>query len=254
MSKKTSIIFFSIAFLLLPLVSCTLFKYLNNYENTTKIMDSTYSFNSSTIIQQIKLGNKDIFTIQEEQNTLPNKHQDNTPRLTQADYFLIADSISEYTWNDSIYNWKFEILSFGLACNETLEGPRQVGMKIYNLQDNSGVETRIVRYINIDKFRNTINTSEIKINPNNETLSSIEIENLNINIEKALSIAEVNGGSAIRDNVNNNCTINASFNINSYHPGWFISYSSNSNQANSELLWLVIDVESGKVTFLPLPK
>jgi hypothetical protein len=144
MSKKISIKLFYITFLFFPLVSCSLPKYLNNYQNTTKIMDSTYSFNSSTIIQQIKLGNKDIFTIQKEQNTLPNKNKDNTQRLTQTDYFLIADSISEHIWNDSIYNWKFEILSFGLACNEILEGPRQAGIKIFNLQNNSGVETRIV--------------------------------------------------------------------------------------------------------------
>ncbi|MCC6300703.1 MAG: hypothetical protein IT314_15545 [Anaerolineales bacterium] len=163
----------------------------------------------------------------------------------QSDYLVIANVFHQYVWNEPLYEWQVYQIDFGRGCNDN-----QVGFDAGNViayKKNLEQPTRyIVHFLGIYPLKGVVLWGEGDFRKPLFGWKSVNLEDLKVSADKALQIAEAQGGEAFRLQVKNLCTTSVSLKPN---PGnydeWLVYYSDKGGVKNF-LMW--IDPSSGEHT------
>lgn len=207
-----------------------------------------YSFNSSTILNSLKQGSSGVFT-SFDKTPQPMAY---IPRVTilwtQADYLRVAQAIQQSVWNEPLEALSLSDAIFTLDCSDIEQSVfSMAAFTFYKMVQKEGVETRIQYIIRIIPSENYVRTSRAEYYPNARVLEPTELGQYPITAEKALKIAEENGGAQKRSDHNNSCMINEIIN-GSYW--WTVIYHTRDEYSWNTAYEITINPQTGsfKVT------
>jgi hypothetical protein len=207
-----------------------------------------YSFNSTSILNSLKQGSSGVFTLLEK-TPQPIAH---IPRVTvlwiQVDYFRVAQAIQQSVWNEPLEALSLSDAIFTLDCSDIEQSVfSMAAFTFYKMVQNEGVETRIQYIIRIIPSENYVRTSRAEYYPNARVLEQTELGQYPITAEKALKIAEENGGAGIRFENNNLCMVDGIVNG---LDGWSVLYQTKNEYSWNTVYEIAINQQTGsfKVT------
>lgn len=201
----------------------------------------SYEINPQTILSSLDHGQIDVFA---PELATPQSPVSNEPvAWSQEDYQKIAEALHQFVWKESLDGWSLYRMEFYAIC---LDSP-------------SGFEyADFIYYKDIFSNGKLLYTAhEIFITPQYHNVSwggntnfprpifgwkSINLSNLKITAENALSIAEEKGGKSARLSVRNECSISL---LLSGDTGWDVLYGGNGGLSNFHIR---LDPYTGKVT------
>lgn len=231
------------------LVILIIFKILLNYiggENHGLVRAGAFAINPDTILVEIAQGKQDVFS-----STLSTPEPlplgtDQPVHWSQANYFVIAQSLHEFVWTEPIDNWHLDSIIFSTDCVNIKDGFQSAELSFWKTNLTIQGARRVEHKISITPLYNVVEWSEINYQPALAKWPSVDISQINFSAYDALQIAELNGGQRIRSTFNNECTI-----LNVLAPKaqdspfiWNISYI---GLRDSHLLELNIDAISGEL-------
>ena len=188
--------------------------------------DASYTINPSTILDSLQRGEINVFTLQ---NTLPDEEHsvfDKPVEWSQSDYYLIAESLHNHVWGESLDTWILNVISFDVSCKEIEYGPQKVSYKFYKVIDSIEGKSRIVHDIFIIPREGLVLWNEFEYYPQVEDRDDLDLKLVNISMLEILSIAEASGGYQTRSIAYNNCEISAVIPVWDFR-GWNVRYRSN---------------------------
>lgn len=98
-------------------------------------------------------------------------------------------------------------MDFRLACSQIQNGFQNGQLRFFSVVEDNDQESRLERFIDIDPRHNFVHVSETKYSPKLIDSKTIDIAQLKISADRALQIAESNGGEEKRASVKNACSI-----------------------------------------------
>lgn len=209
-----------------------------------------YGFDSQTILDSLKSGNKVVFT---QLSLLQTDKPISQPvHWTQDDYFHVADAFMEMAWQERLNEWKLASLRFETRCDYASLGPQQISLSIFrqSIPDKYYYEGRI----EIKPGQNILTwTRHEDYNPRYALFSEREQNSYNwsqikISANQALQIVEEQGGKNVSLKLKQDCEISGSLNRNGYfaqgRPQWQINYEWVPSQS-SGLIMSFVDIETG---------
>lgn len=199
-----------------------------------------FRFNPNLILESIKENKKDLFV---ETSDETNQEQIigiiNVESWNQSDYLRIVDAAHQFVWSESITNWKISFMSFALSCEEIDYGFQSAIVTLYKKQIIWNEISTIEHEIHIQPKTGLITVWEFVYDSLFSNLKSLNIAEIKTSADQALLIAEKDGGTKKRLEVNNVCDISVSLAPSSVdYEGWRILYSPNIYSS-------LIDLETG---------
>lgn len=210
--------------------------------------EGNYLFNPETVFDSLNDANLDEFTptyitVYESPQIVP----DGTINWTQSDFLMIAETVNQKTWNDTLNNWEIYSLHYSAVCHENLIGFEESHIIYFKTQgDNKYSYTVREFFINpkiglIEWGGGAHGSSHLfshwkGINPNQP-----------IEAEDVLRIAEENGGKEFRSTLNNNCVIDLFLAPENGYVLWMIDYT-DINFQEYTVFSISVDPFTGKIT------
>lgn len=192
-----------------------------------------YSFDFTTILYSLNQGNSDVFTSLDKTPQLVAQIPRVTVLWTQADYLHVAQAIQESVWEEPTNTLSLSDAIFTLDCLDIEQSVYSMAaFTFYKLVQNEEIETRIQYIIRVIPSENYVRTSRAEYYPNARVLKPAQLDQYPITAEKALQIAEENGGARSRSEHNNVCRIDGIVNE---LDGWSVLY-----QTRNEYSWIPI--------------
>jgi hypothetical protein len=205
-----------------------------------------YSFDKNTLFNLLEQGSLDVFTPVPDVSLSPTPWTPSRNQLSFADYLVVAQVFHQWKWSEPMSKWSLNKLEYHVPCGNTLDKPSFAEIVLFNINHQGEKDTRLVHKILIGYPDNTLYWSEAERYPVNENWQVIDLTKILMPAEEALKIAEVNGGSAIRLSVNNDCRINI-FTPNLSESDWLIEYNFYSaDKGWFQILKAYVDKSSGK--------
>lgn len=179
-------------------------------ESEKTIRQRFYLFRPETILDAIANGKNDVFTSITENDffeivTAPSTGS--SVNWTQSHYFYIVNTFYNLMLHDNLADWKLSSMSFSLNCNEVNVGLQDGRFGFFKIIKNKNEEVVISRFIDIDSRYKTVSFWEREFYPYVVPRSSVEPAGIKFDSEKAIQIAEENGGRDHRLSVDNKCEI-----------------------------------------------
>ena len=191
------------------------------------ILDHQYQIDSQTILSSIRHGEKDIFNLIDA-TPGPISNDSGIPVLwTQEDYLLIAQSIHELIWQESMdQSMDLAKLIFCLDCGEVNFGPQIAQIQLHKLIGEKKEIGKENRYIVIAPKANLVYITDYIYQPVlRKDWGSIDLSNVKISAEEALQIAELSGGKEMRAETKNQCSIGIVISADGDNSAWLIYYT-----------------------------
>lgn len=169
---------------------------------------------------------------------------------TLEDHFLISDSIHQVRWGELPQKWRVRDAEFTKICSDTNDGYFESDITYYKKKLTSIHFSETV----IEKQAGfiTLGTRELEPYYLDFWISSFRWDRLAIQPERAMQIAEQNGGKEFREMVNNSCTVRlflAPWSLD--YAGWQIMYYEYDDyeyrERGDNSLIFYIDPRDGKV-------
>lgn len=209
-----------------------------------------YGFDSQTILDSLKSGNKDVFTqLSSVQTDGPVLHP---VHWTQDDYYHVADAFMEDVWKEPLSNWELAYLHFQTNCDYASFGPQYFSLDIF--QQSVPGKYYYEGQIEINAGQNILSwTRDEDYNPRFDLFSereqnSYDWSQIKISANQAVQIVEEQGGKNVSQTLKQKCEIDGSLERNEYlaqgRPQWSIIYSWVPEQA-SGLINSFVDTETG---------
>ena len=202
-----------------------------------------YTIDPDTILEDLAQGKNNVFTPQIATPEVSSLTSDTPVQWTQADYYRIAQALHEFVWSEPIEGWSLEKMLYKLDCSDVSSGPQLAHFKYFQIVHNREEESRFMHDIWIQPNENTIIWRDVEKYPNAWDKRSIALEKLKISAEDALRVAEKNGGSGARIDVENDCIVYLSLVAGANRNRWHVSYS---GESDSDLPDIYIDPVTGK--------
>jgi hypothetical protein len=208
-----------------------------------------YSFNSATILESINQGNMDVFNLLSITPVPKSPPSVESVLWGQNDFFRIAQAVNKQAWGESLDAQNFWSMSFSMDCSEIDRKTFSNAIfDSFRVIQTGGKETRIEYHTNIFLAENWVHTSKTEYTPNAHDMKPIDPAKYRIPAEEALQIAEKNGGSKIRLEVDNTCQIDAlTPDLNG--KGWRVMYQDPHNLIGS-IFEITIDPQTGEFKVL----
>jgi len=140
----------ALAILLGSMLACN----IDQRENATSKMDKEYLIDSSTILDALSQGKKDVFFEWKDTSEVGHISPNKVVNWKQADYFQIADALHQLVWNEPLSNMNLYLMHFSLGCSETSSGFQYAQFMLYKIIKTDQGETRIKHGIEIDPRKN----------------------------------------------------------------------------------------------------
>jgi hypothetical protein len=222
MRKKVSLTLI-ILVLLFGVFSCDVFPKEEKIVGDTQI----YTYDPLTVLEKIKRKDKDILIPfpDDKELELPPEEERIPIEWSQADYFLFLDYIFTSIWEDTRANWQFSDMSFSTSCNR-LHGFDGADFQFYkNIKiENKQGESRLVRRVGFNARMKVVFVTKEEYYPRPGSWDMINSDKIEITAEKALEIADSQGGKEKRSSVDNRCSIYISFSPLYTEFGWLVKY------------------------------
>jgi hypothetical protein len=183
---------------------------VNQHERVIHEEGKIFLFDSINLLTNIENGNRDLFKFVRD---YPKKNEVNLTipiKWNQSDYLKIAEKIQEDIWGKTNKLGDLASISLQLDCSDIEQG--MYSSAWIDFIDNVNYENgeKRIEYRNyIYPLENYGSTTKVEYFPSLYKSELLEIQKLNITAEKALQIAENNGGSKVRQEVKNACRISA---------------------------------------------
>lgn len=238
MQRQTNnlLIFILMSLMLISSISCQWLSIRS--EEIIRGESGYYLINPDTILDELAQGNIDVFALNDVTPEPPLLNPFSAVQWTESDYFLIAQALYQFVWNESIEDWSLWDLTFAMRCGDVSNGPQTAYFTFYKVVQVREQESRLKRQLNIDPSNNSVSWSEIEYYPNLVHLRPLDLSQHKLSVTEVLQIAERNGGGEARAAVDNNCIVRIQlFNSNI----WRVSYVQ-----VLDLLSMDIDARSGK--------
>lgn len=206
---KNWLVFFTLIGTLLYLMSsCALFD--DRIQVLVNDEERYFSINPVNILESLEQGNTDVFTLLEATpGPLPSTHS-TAISWSQDDFFRIAQTLHERSWGESLGSQNLDFMLFNMNCLDIEQGPfSDAELKFFKIIKTKEEDIRIDYHMYILPQRNLVIASKAEYEPNIYNLKPINLAEYHITAEEALQIAEKNGGSEKRLEVDNNCKIKA---------------------------------------------
>ncbi len=175
-------------------------------EKEITIKQQWYSIDSSTILESIRQGKKDVFKLV----------GDSPPEYvlsswssgwTQDDFLLIANTLHKAIWNEGLESWSLHQMDFTLNCDKVGVGFYNARFEFFKVETTAGQESRIVHNLTIEPGLNSASIWDRVFSPKVMNWATIDLKKIEISADQAIQIAEDNGGYEVRTAVNNACSI-----------------------------------------------
>jgi hypothetical protein len=187
-----------------------------------------YKINPDTILVSLDRGKTDVFV---QEFAIPIAPLlETSVSWSQSDYLKITNAVFQSAWKETFDHWNLLSMIFQSAC-----------------QDNpNGFETSDIHFFKPVEETSDYTTREVLINPKYGLVSfgggvdfpyqrsgwkSINLNSLLITADKALKIAEENGGEHFRLAAQNECSISLILNLEA-DDNWNVEYQKNDGLSN----------------------
>lgn len=220
---------------------------LETHEQQLSAGKGIYAFDPQTILQSLARGEVNTFTLRSATQAPPSAELP-AVQWSQADFYRITQAFHESVWKEPIESWKLNLLLFKLDCVYAPLGPQFVGFKLFRTTLKGQVSSRLERNIDIEPQQNQVSWIGIEYYPERFQWSSFDLAQVKIPAERALQIAEKQGGQEVRSAAENKCWIIGQLAAGVMNNDWQISYT---GEGLVPLLTIYIDEETGeyKVTY-----
>ncbi len=213
-------------FLLLMLLTALLILLTSCSEELVSETHRDYSMNSQTILTSLAQGADytDVFIPETRRGVISPLFGRTQTHWHIDKYFVVAQAIHQHIWGESLGNgWKLHSQLVGFGCKTLGEGPTDVFFEYFKNKDG----TRLVSRLDIRSTGNLIKTTQLEYRPQISEWEYVELAEI-ISAEDAVMIAEKNGGSDIRTQLNNACGLSLKIvtgnNNDHYWRIWYQSY------------------------------
>ncbi len=212
----------------------------------------TFGFDSESILDSLKAGNKNVFT------KLSASSSDNTivrpVQWTQDDYFRVADAFMQVVWNERLNEWNLDGLYFETSCDDASLGPQLMKIIIFreSIPDHYYFDGQIdikagQNILTWTRRENYIAPDSLLTEKDRTKLSWTQIK---IPANQALQIVEDQGGKNMRlefkqNSPGENCKINGWLNrwaTTRVNTEWDINYFISNTKT---LISASVDMETG---------
>jgi hypothetical protein len=229
----------------LVLLGTTLACYVDAKETEIDKSDKEFDIDSSTILEALAQGKKDVFTERKETPAEESTARREEPvNWSQADYFRVANALHQFTWNEPLDSMNLYSMYFSLSCDEAENGFQYTQLRFYRVIETDKGEARINRGIEIDPRTDYAAAWEAEYYPNLSKWKPIDLSKVEITADQALQIAENDGGRDKRIAAGNECYITIVMSTDTIHyRGWTIDYS---NADYADVFYDEIDPVTGK--------
>ncbi len=235
-------------FICLSIISLNGCNYVFNEQLDQEIiLDQDYRFEPDRVLFLIEAGDPNVFTLQSSEldSKLTNDHS--VVEWNQKDYTVIAEAVYKKAWGELGDGFDLRVIGFSLDCSDVPKGFQWVHFGYAKYIQIDGKTIRIDREIIIKPQSSLVNILEIKSTPSGVGKYFIDIENLKITADEALTISENNGGNKARIDLGDNCEISGTLSPNAIYPGWRVDYS---NSSDPYIISFEIDPQTGQAILL----
>jgi hypothetical protein len=208
--------------------------------------DKYYLIKPADLLQSLANGMPDAFTEVEQRPELLPPAEQIPVDWTQGDYLYIAQALHEHVWGETLDGWQLHKMDFRLGCDDVNKGFQNGRFEYFKVVGAGREKSRITRSMDIDPRGNFVNAWESEYRPNVMDWIPIDLAQLQISVDNALQIAEVNGGQKQRSLVENSCEISLAYSPDTSISGdWEIFYTRSDD--GSRLMHLRVDPDTGEV-------
>ncbi len=197
---------------------------LETHEQQISEGNGVYAFDSQMILQSLAQGKTNVFTLQ---SATPESPRADLPLVQwgQADFYRVAQAFHEFVWQEPMESWKLKGIFFRLRCEYAPLGPQFVSFTIFKTTRIRQVDSRLERNVYVEPQQDQVSWIGIEYYPERFRWSSFDLAQVKIPAERALQIAESQGGREARLAVDNKCDIYGSLVANLSNSDWELRYS-----------------------------
>jgi len=187
-----------------------------------------FRINPETILTSLNKGETEVF-LPEERNIEddvwggPALLKLPTPWV-QSDFFLVAEELNQFVWNDTLDNWALYEMWFEGNCEDGPKGFKGGGFTYFRTAFSEGRIRYVTRLLAMEpEYLNVTWGGGALFRHPPLGWKSINLSKIKITAEEAVKIAEENGGREARLKVENKCEISASMLPRNWY-GWWVSF------------------------------
>lgn len=169
--------------------------------------EGVYAIDSQTLLQDLRLNKPDIFEYLPDGKLIMSPETNLPPvSWTEADWLFVVNSFHQYVFNESLEDWQYESIAYGMDCDETVYGPQWAVFSFVQHVSLGEDKVRLEKTLLIYPHRNRVGWFETGY----EDLynhPAFTLDQIKIPLQTAQQIAEENGGEKFRVSVDNNCQV-----------------------------------------------
>ncbi len=245
MKRKSNFISFFFCLCIISLSACNYV--FNEQLNQEIILNQNYRFEPDKVLILFEADDSTVFTLQSSELDPKLMNDHSAVEWNQNDYAVIAEAVYKEAWGELEDGFYLRVIGFSLDCSEVLKGIQRAHFGYAKYIQKEGKIIRIDREITIKPQSSLVNVFEMKSTPSGFGRYFIDIENLKITADEALTISENYGGNRVRIEMADNCQISETLSPNALFPGWRVEYS---NSSDPYIISFEIDPQTGKAKVL----
>ena len=204
-----------------------------------------YIIDSDTIIDLLNHNDLGVFLPREDVDLDKNPTLSDPVNWDESDYLLVAQSIHEFDWGESLEKWSLAQINYSVNCSLIDSGIQTAYITYMKVDKKNKQESRFVSAISIVPRKKSVSVNKEEFSHPRKESQSIDLSNLKISVVGAIEIAELNGGNKTRSAANNQCDIQIFLKPTSRDfPGWQVIYYSNADEL---LDYYYVDPLTGKL-------
>jgi hypothetical protein len=235
----------TLAFVMLfaAVLSCN----IDQTEEQTNLFSQYYTIEPTSLLESLKRGEMAFTPVSQRPEFVPFDQQV-TVNWHQVDYFYIANALYEGVLGKTLQGWQMSGMDFALGCSQAQNGFQNGRFGFFSVVKDNDEESRLERFIDIDPSDNFVNTSETKYSPNLVDLKIIDMTQIKISADRALQIAESNGGEEKRASVKNACSISLALTLDR-RDKWYWDVFYTRSDDRTLFFDILIDPYTGEIHF-----
>lgn len=193
--------------------------------------EGVYAIDSQTLLQDLRLNKIGVFEYLPDGDLILSPETNLPPvRWAEADYFFVADIFNQHISNESLQNWQYDSMAYGMDCDEIAYGPQWATFSIIKYVSSGDKKIRFEKDLLIYPDENRVGWFETGY----EDLyshPSFTLDQIRISLKDAQQIAEEQGGEGFRLSKNNDCKMIFDIVMAGNRDGnWEVRYRSNGDQ------------------------
>ncbi len=210
-------------------------------ESRVTTLNLTYQIDPQTLLDSLANGDPEAFVLLTATPQVYPDYAQEPVMWTVSDYSFVANKLYQHAKNDTLDDWKLNLMSFNTVCRVIDFGFQNAIFGYFKSVPTQDGSSRLTANLYVDPTENTVSILEEVYTPDLNQWESIDLSQVTINAFDALQIADANGGKEFLASVNNHCTVLALYDAEGKYEGWYVTYF------NDELSFRMnIDAETGE--------